>query len=176
MTLYLKINSEIYNTDKKKIGYTLTFMNEGDAKLWKAQYIRNTITNTLAGLDLGTWTDFVTKVRDAFAPYDAPGDALEITNLKMGTTPIDDHIAQYQILLDRSGVPKDSPSAIDYFRRTLNNPLQRKLLDLPTPPKNLKEWYEWVACLDNNFRKMQRILRRTSNGKQPEKAKPEEEP
>ena len=79
-------------------------MNEGDAKSWKAQYLRNTITDT--GLDLGTWRDFITKVQDAFAPYDAPGDALEeITNLKMGNTPIDDHIAQYQILLDRSGVP-----------------------------------------------------------------------
>ena len=172
VALYLEINDEIYNTDKKKIGYTLTFMNEGDAKSWKVQYIRNAITDT--GLDLGTWTDFITKVRDAFAPYDAPGDALEeITNLKMGTTPIDDHITRYQILLDRSGVPRDSPSAIDYFRRTLNIPLQRKLLDLPTPPKNLKEWYEWAARLDNNFRKMQRILGRTSNGKQPEKAKEE---
>ena len=41
VALYLEINDEIYNTDKKKIGYTLTFMNEGDAKSWKAQYIRN---------------------------------------------------------------------------------------------------------------------------------------
>ena len=147
-------------------------MNEGDAKSWKAQFLRNAISDT--GLDLGTWRDFITKVQDAFAPYDTPGDVLEeITNLKMGNTPIDDHIARYQILLDRSGVPRDSPSAIDYFRRTLNIPLQRKLLDLPTPPKNLKEWYEWAARLDNNFRKMQRILGRTSNGKQPEKAREE---
>ena len=145
VALYLEINDEIYNTDKKKIGYTLTFMYEGDAKSWKAQFLRNAITDT--GLDLGTWRDFVTKVQDAFAPYDA---LEEITNLKMGDTPIDDHIARYQILLDRSGVPRDSPSAIDYFRRTLNIPLQRKLLDLPTPPKNLKEWYEWAARLDNN--------------------------
>ena len=60
VALYLEINDEIYNTDKKKIGYTLTFMNEGDAKSWKAQYIRNAITDT--GLDLGTWSDFITKV------------------------------------------------------------------------------------------------------------------
>ena len=89
-------------------------MNEGHAKSWKAQYLRNAITNTR--LDLGTWGNFITKVQDVFAPYDAPEDAVEeITNLKMGNTPIDDHIARYQILLDRSGVPKDSPSAIDYF-------------------------------------------------------------
>jgi hypothetical protein len=37
--LYLEINDEIYNTDKKKIGYALSFMNEGDAKAWKGQYL-----------------------------------------------------------------------------------------------------------------------------------------
>ena len=46
VALYLEINDEIYNTNKKKIGYTLTFMNEGDAKSWKAQYLRNAITDT----------------------------------------------------------------------------------------------------------------------------------
>ena len=30
--LYLDINEDIYNTNKKKIGYALSFMNEGNAK------------------------------------------------------------------------------------------------------------------------------------------------
>ena len=38
---YLDINEDIYNTDKKKIGYALLFMNEGDAKSWKGQFIQN---------------------------------------------------------------------------------------------------------------------------------------
>ena len=66
--------------------------------------------------------------------------------------------------------------ALPPFQLTLiliNIPLQRKLLDLTTPPKNLKEWYEWAARLDNNFQKMKRILGRTTNGKQPEKAREE---
>ena len=29
--LYLELNDEIYDNDKKKIAYTLSFMNEGDA-------------------------------------------------------------------------------------------------------------------------------------------------
>jgi hypothetical protein len=44
--------------------------------------------------------------------------------------------------------------------RRWTSPLQRKLLELPTPPKNLKEWYDWASWLDNNFRRMQRILKR----------------
>ena len=37
--LYLDINEDIYNTDKKKIEYALSFMNEDDAKSWKGQFI-----------------------------------------------------------------------------------------------------------------------------------------
>ena len=37
--LYLIVNSNTYNTNKKKIGYMLSFMNNGDAKSWKAQFL-----------------------------------------------------------------------------------------------------------------------------------------
>ena len=49
--LYLDINEDIYNTNKK-IGYALSFMNEGDAKSWKGQFIWNAQGPTR--LDLGT--------------------------------------------------------------------------------------------------------------------------
>ena len=120
--LYLDINKDIYNTDKKKIGYALSFMNEDDAKSWKGQFIRNAQGPT--GLDLGTWTQFVKELTNAFQPYDTPGDALEnITNMKMGNNTIEDHTARFQTLLEKSGVPKDSPLAIDYYQKTLNVPL-----------------------------------------------------
>ena len=157
--LYLAINDDVYDSDKKKIAYALSFMSEGDAKSWKGQFLRNATTTT--GMDLGIWKQFLIDLKAAFQPYDASGDALEeLTTLKMGNTSIEDHIAKYKILLARSGVLDTSPSAIDYFRKTLNIPLQRKLLELPTPPTNLKEWYDWAARLDNNFRKMQRIFGR----------------
>ena len=157
--LYLSVNEKTYDDDKKKIAYVLSFMNEGDAKSWKGQFLRSATTPT--GLNLGLWTDFLKTLDEAFKPYDAPGDALEeLTSLKMGTSSIEDHITQYKVLLNKSGVPESSPSAVDYFRKTLNVPLQRKLLELPNTPKDLKEWYEWASKLDNNYRKMQRILGR----------------
>jgi hypothetical protein len=98
-------------------------MSEGDAKSWKGQFLRNTTSQT--GINLGTWAQFQIDLKTAFQPYDAPGDALEELNtLKMGNTSIEDHIAKYKILLSRSGIPDMSPSAIDYFRKTLNMSLQ----------------------------------------------------
>jgi hypothetical protein len=159
--LYLGVNEDIYNNDRKKIGYALTFMDKGDAKSWKTAFLQNATTQT--GLDLGTWTNFLDKLKGDFKPYDAPGDALEeLITLKMGNSSIEDHIARYKVLLKKSQVPDDSPSAIDYFRKTLNIPLQRKLLELPTAPKDLKDWFEWASRLDNNYRKLQRILNRST--------------
>jgi hypothetical protein len=131
--LYLAVNDDVYNMDKKKIAFTLSFMSEGDAKSWKGQYLQN--ANKTTGLDLGTWAQFQIDLMAAFQLYDTPKDALEeLIALKMGTNTIKDHIAKYRILLSRSGVPESSPSAINYFRKTLNIPLQQKLLELPTPP------------------------------------------
>ena len=90
--LYLDVNSDTYNTDKKKIRYMLSFMNNGDAKSWKAQFLQSSTKDD--GLDLGTWPDFLKEIKKAFKPYDAPGDAFEeLIALKMGNSSIEDHIA-----------------------------------------------------------------------------------
>ena len=102
-----------------------------------------------------TWTDFLKKVEDSFKPYDAPGDALkELMELRMGNSSVDDHISRFKIILEKTGVPDTSPSAINYFRKLLNPPLQKELLRLHTPPTDLNNWYKWASKLDNNYRKM----------------------
>ena len=112
--LYLELNDEIYDNDKKKIAYTLSFMNEGDAAAWKSQYLIEARTRT--GLNLMGWTKFQGDLETAFKPYDAPGDVLEkITALKLGNTSIEDHIARYKILITKAGMLKNSPAAIKYF-------------------------------------------------------------
>ena len=74
--LYLGVNDGIYDSDKKKIGYTLTFMDKGDAKSWKSAFLQNATTTT--GLNLGTWDAFLAKLKE---------------DLKMGNNSIEDHIA-----------------------------------------------------------------------------------
>ena len=169
--LYLDVNDEVYDNDKKKIGYTLTFMDKGDAKSWKTQFLKSCATPT--GVNTGMWTAFLTKIKSDFKPYDAPGDALEeLLVLKMGNSSIEDHISRFKVLLTKSEVPTTSPSAIDYFRKTLSYPLQKKLLDLAEPPADLDDWYKWASRLDNNYRKIQRIFQRPS-GREADKAKDE---
>ena len=44
--------------------------------------------------NLGTWEAFEKNLKDAFQPYDAPGDALkEMKTLRMGSGLIEEHNA-----------------------------------------------------------------------------------
>lgn len=148
-------------------------MNEGDAASWKEQLLEE--ASALPMFDLGTWKNFKKDLIEAFEPYDAPGDALdEIKALRMGNDSIEEHIAKFKMLRTKSGLDETSPAVIDYFRETLNIPLQRKLLTMENPPKTLKDWYTWASKLDNNFRKMQRIMGRTRQGKTDSGKKKEE--
>ena len=163
-SLYILVNDKIYDTDVKKIAFTLSFMNEGDAASWKEQLLEDAMA--LPTLDLGTWKQFKINLEEAFKPYDAPGDALEeMKTLRMGNNSIEEHIAKFKMLVTRSELEATSAAVIDYFRESLNIPLQRRILSLENPPKTLKEWYDWAAKLDNNFRRMQRILGRNDRAK-----------
>lgn len=50
--LYLYVNNKTYYNDVKKISFTLSFMNNGDAALWKEQLLEDPMVKTT--FDLGT--------------------------------------------------------------------------------------------------------------------------
>ena len=94
VNLYMDVITKIYKDDMMKIGFILSFMDEGDASYWKEQFIEEaTLTSSH---NYGTWTDFEKNLREAFQPFDAPGDALEeIKALWMGSNLIKDHNVKF---------------------------------------------------------------------------------
>lgn len=145
--------------DEDKIAFTLTHMEGGDADSWRTAFIKKNQTNGVAAF--GTWKNFVESLQKNFKPYDVQGDAIdEITSLRQGTTSIEDHVAKFKILLANSGVDELSPAALDYFQRSIRTPLIRKIMDLADPPTDLENWYKWALKFDNNYHRLQRIIRR----------------
>ena len=67
--LYLKLNSEIYSTDNKKIVFTLSFSTDGPAKVWKESFLTKKFKD--GTYKLGTITNFIEALQVAFAPTDA---------------------------------------------------------------------------------------------------------
>jgi len=65
-------------------------------------------------------------LKDAFEPYDSEGDALEeMKALRIGDTPIDEHIAKYKMLVTKAKLKDDNPIVIDLFQETLSTSLQQ---------------------------------------------------
>lgn len=69
------------------------------------------------------------------------------------------------MLITKSSLKANSPAVIDYFWETLNIPLQQWILSLKKPSTTFQDWASWASRLDNNFRRMQRILGRTDRGR-----------
>ncbi|PPQ94331.1 hypothetical protein CVT25_000306 [Psilocybe cyanescens] len=76
--LYMDINEDIYNTDKKKITFILSFCMEGGAKLWKEQYLtsRTRGTSPNQNLNWDTLGTFLEKFHDTFTPVDETRSAM----------------------------------------------------------------------------------------------------
>ena len=77
------------------------------------------------------------------------------------------------MLLTKPVLDKTSPVIIDYYRETLNLPLQKQLLGLENPPTTLQEWYDKSTKYDNLFQKIQQITgwERLNNDKKEEPKK-----
>ena len=89
------------------------------------------------------------------------GDALdEIIKMRQGNATIEDHVARFKVLLADSGVTEDSPAALDYFKKSIRVPLLKRILDHDNVPETLDEWYRKALKVDNDYHKVQRIIRR----------------
>ena len=107
--LYLLVNSKVYDTNIKKIVFTLSFMNEGDTASWKEQLLEDTMA--LPTFDLGTWAQFKKDLNDAFKPYDAPGDTQEeMKTIRIGNNTIEEHIVRFKMLVTTSDLNNNSPA------------------------------------------------------------------
>src|SRR5277367_885065 len=170
--LYLLVNKKTYDNDLTKIALVLALMNEGDAAAWKEQLLEKAAMEAAMNgkeLDLGLYKDFEKSLNDTFAPYDAPGDALEKMKemrMKIGDS-VDDHVSKFKMLVSESGLGDTSAAVTDLFRESIPIPLQRRILTLEKPPKTLGEWYDWATKLDHSWKRMQRITGRTAESSKP---------
>ena len=80
--------------------------------------------------------------------------------MRQGTASIEDHVAKFKVLLADSGVADDSPAALDYFQKLIRVPLLKKILDRNNIPETLEDWYKKALKIDNDYHKVQRIIRR----------------
>jgi Retrotransposon gag protein len=130
--VYLKVNKAIYNDDKKKISFILSYLADGDAAVWKQQFIQTKIEEGLEANnddpDWGSYNDFLDALKKTFQPYDEPAEALEdMKKLRLGDGSITEHNSRFRLLVSQTGM-KDSPALTDLYRETLPWGLQSPII------------------------------------------------
>ena len=165
--IYLWENKSLYPTNDDKILFIISYMSDGDANTWKEEFFEATeqaaAQNNSPDPTLGTYEEFIKKLTDHFSPYDAPKDAIhKMKEMQMNNTPIEEHVAKFKMLVTKSKLAKND-AVVEYFRETLPFSLQKKIMDLPTQPTNLEEWYTWAIQLQNNYIRMRSAIAKSQN-------------
>ena len=125
--VFLMINKEHYNNNDQKIVFVMSFMTNGDAALWKQEFIGKVIRDSMArgdNISFGSYKKFLDSLEKSFSPYDMPGDALNTMKcLQMKEESFEEHLAKFKLLVAQSGLD-ESAVVIDLFRETLPYRLQ----------------------------------------------------
>jgi len=156
VALYLSCNEAVYNNDKKKICFALSYMKGGTAGDWKLLKIKE---YTKPDGAFPTWDAFKESVEQAFSAADEAGDARTQMRLLKQTTDADDYISKFQILASKSGIREDA-ALIEYFMEGLNPKIVEKMHDRETVPTTIADWYKFAAAYDNNYRRGKAIANR----------------
>jgi Retrotransposon gag protein len=117
--VYLKVNQLIYDDDEKKISFILSYLADGDAAVWKQQFIRTKIEESeeakTNGPNWEMYKEFVDALKKMFQPYDELAEALEdMKKLCLGDGSITEHNSRFRLLLSQTGM-KDSPALTDLY-------------------------------------------------------------
>jgi hypothetical protein len=132
--IYMCANTEIYNTEEKKVLFALLFMNGGVAGSWK----QRKTTAYLKARDFSTFNDFKQAVRTAFTPInDEEVAKTELQTLRQGDKRIEEYIAQFTIIAACTGLTEDS-ALIKYFIDGLHLKLMEHIYTMEKPPTTLE--------------------------------------
>jgi hypothetical protein len=77
---YLEMNQEIYQTDRLKIGFILSYMNDGEAANWKEYYLDTLKNLTIRLPKYPTLAIFLADVQKVFCAADRVRNAVLQTN------------------------------------------------------------------------------------------------
>ena len=178
--VYLDINENIYKTDKLKVAFVLSLMNEKEARQWKAHFI-NRITRPDMKLDFPKFKDFLTLVQHAFKPADQAGEAMnKLELLRQGNRAVEEMITEFRLLCAEAELEEQSVSdnrhLIKLFANCLNGQLKKRILFGEVVPKTISGWIEKAIQYDSNYRMGQALMNLDNRGKKPQRRNDEKDP
>ncbi len=134
---YLSINATVYDTDKKKIVFTLATMKTGNAFVWKQGFRRN-IPTTAAGETWPTWVECWTKLETHFVRENLRSDALlQLRTMTQGKRTIQEFNNEFRLVLQMSKNPTGGDTdylLIGLYQSAINQRIAQTIKDCKTDP------------------------------------------
>jgi hypothetical protein len=144
---YLDMNQGIYNSDWLKIGFILSYMNDGEAANWKDYYL-DTLEDPNTGMpNFPTLVTLSADIRKAFRAADRVRDAVNrLETLRQGKKTAEELNTEFLQIVGQAGMDRKTPSdhlhLIGYYRKTLEPRLSRRILFSDDVPKTIDGWME----------------------------------
>lgn len=162
--IYLIVNREIYNTDEKRITFTLSFMKKGSAQTWATTFIRDTMDKakeTENDQPFGTFLDFTTKFKESFIHSDLKGEAIAwLSNTIVSKNlPLGDYISQFRNYASLSEITNDD-ALINFFNQGIPTSLMKRIYSMDTVPTTIEEWYKQAIHFKKAWDKADAIEKR----------------
>ena len=164
---YLLVNDKVYDTDNKKIAFTLSYMTKGSALTWATTFRQNAIIGMT--ITMGTFSNFVTKFETAFKHHDVTGTAIAWLSTKRMTkgknntyspTLIEyvSHFKNYSVLASIT----NQNVLIGYFSARIPSPLMRRIMSMDTVPSTIDDWYKKAISFQTQWERAEEISKRNS--------------
>ena len=109
--VYINMNEGIYKTDRLKIGFVLSYMNEKEARDWQELYLESIEDPATGKLVYPTFGAFLTEVCKAFWSADQVQDAVcKLENLKQGKKTAKQIVTEFKQLIGQARLTTRSMS------------------------------------------------------------------
>jgi hypothetical protein len=148
------VQDQLYNTPTRKAYYVLSLFKEGNAKLWKEQYLRRREGKTLC--DGNSWDQFKAILNESFKDVGSQDDAISgLQSIKQNPRQtVDEYNTKFRILVQKAGLDEQENAAllIQSYTRGLNREIGKRII-IQEPPTTLSGWMSKASTLDGYQRR-----------------------
>ncbi|KAG2019729.1 hypothetical protein CC2G_005143 [Coprinopsis cinerea AmutBmut pab1-1] len=149
------ITDDKHDTDQKKIAFVLALLDEGEARIWRTNYLRQCRKN--GKLDLGNFDELLKKLDDTFKQPEEEDEALfALNNMKQRPNErAEQTITRFREQASLAGLDltKNDRIAIDYLKDVLDPGLVDKVSLDVREPDTFEEWVKLAIKYDRVYRR-----------------------
>ena len=127
-----------FPTDKQKIIFILSYMNEGEALHWRKNYIETTVRQNDGTYQWPTKEVFLKALRAAFLNEDEKEESIrKLDHISQGNKTAKEYVNEFWLTVSKAGLPTDNDMMIRTFRKGLNKALATRIVYSDKKPNTL---------------------------------------